>query len=710
MTVGTLFYEAALNGWKDDSTKLEPIHNVIQSSNNPTVCISNEKAARIWEDCIPAPPQHNYIHRKLGRNDGLKVYPYGAPELIILGRSVYGYLIVPCWSNSNLQTLQFIPPEKGDKLNLPDASFGDGYFMVGQVKNIIYICEGLGQAWAVNITGDAAAVCFGAGRMMWVAKKLRNEYPSVLLIVVSDRGKEEQSIDIAKAVNGMFVHMPGDKPKNYDINDYLKDYGEESLKSFLEKAKKLNVEEKGSTTGQNLSNCDALHDANKPRPLTELGNAWRMFDTNRDTVKYIPDMKKWIVWNGSSWKWDDGSTVRSIASKLPFKIYLEGATYLGDSEIFEKWAKKSQELRIMNASITLLSDFPEVRQSLSSIDSNSFLVGFNEARDVIDLKTGISRASLPSDYVTKSLAATVIGDASKAIRWAQFLEQIFEGDYEVIEWIQRFCGYLLTGSTQEQIFLFCFGYGANGKSVFSELLKEVMGDYGVVIPWETLSESRRQAGSATPDLATLIGKRFGICSETEDNRELAEGLVKGVVSGDSMTVRPLYAPPIEFKPNCKLVITGNHKPIIRGNDNGIWRRVRLVPFNRTFSPEDRDPHLLMKLKDEVPHILAWMVQGCLEWQKRGLADTPKIIRAATDCYQSDQDIIGTWLSERAAIAINGEVLSAELYRNYSGWCSDNGLRATSAVVFGRRLAERGFKVRQSNGKRLWSGLSLNRYS
>jgi P4 family phage/plasmid primase-like protien len=288
----------------------------------------------------------------------------------------------------------------------------------------------------------------------------------------------------------------------------------------------------------------------------------------------------------------------------------------------------------------------------------------------------------------------------------QFLEQIFDNDRALIDWLQRFCGYLLTGSTQEQMFLFCYGLGANGKSVFIKVLEHILGDYSRAIASETLSESKRQAGGATPDLAALIGARLVLCSETEDNTALAESLVKSLVSGDSMAVRQLYAAPVQFTPNFKLVMAGNHKPIVRGNDYGLWRRVRLVPFNRTFSPEERDPHLLAKLKAEIPHILAWMVAGCIAWQRQGLTDTPAAIRQATDAYQVDQDLTGRWLDECTVSLPHGETASGDLYANYKAWSLDNGLRPASAVALGRRLSERGYIVRQSHGKRLWCGLTL----
>jgi len=222
-----------------------------------------------------------------------------------------------------------------------------------------------------------------------------------------------------------------------------------------------------------------------------------------------------------------------------------------------------------------------------------------------------------------------------------------------------------------------------------------------------LGESKRAAGGATPDLAALIGARLVICSETEDNTAMAESLVKSLVSGDSMAVRHLYGAPIQFTPNFKLVMAGNHKPIVRGNDNGIWRRVRLVPFNRTFTPEERDPHLLTKLREETSHILAWMVQGCIEWQSVGLSATPSIIRQATDAYQVDQDLIGNWLNECATVDKYAETQASDLYANYKIWCLDNGLRPASAVSLGRRLSERGFFNRKSNGKKIWTGLTLS---
>ena len=191
---------------------------------------------QVWERCIAATPAEAYIHRKQGKPDGVKVYPASASPLVIRGQNVAGYLAVPCWSGEHLQTLQFIPPDGGDKLNLPGASFNDGFFTVGEITDCTYIAEGIGQAWAVNkATGAAAIVCFGAGRMMTVAKVLRDKYPAAGLVIVPDRGKEADAQKIAAAVAGQSVAMPTDKPSNYDANDYLQEAGAGALAALLER-------------------------------------------------------------------------------------------------------------------------------------------------------------------------------------------------------------------------------------------------------------------------------------------------------------------------------------------------------------------------------------------------------------------------------------------------------------------------------------------
>ncbi len=244
---GSLFATAFAQGWKDPS-KLRtkgsngtrpalPRSLPKQTPHKPIAQAASANAVAVWNRCIPATPAEPYIYRKQGKPDGLRVYPASAEKLIIAGENVTGYLVVPCYSpDGGLQTLQFIPPDGGDKLNLPGASFGDGFFTVGGITDRVYICEGIGQAWAVNqATSCTAVVCFGAGRMMTVAKVLRAKYPAARLVIVPDRGKEDDAEKIASAVAGQLIAMPADKPANYDANDYAHEFGTGALTDLLQR-------------------------------------------------------------------------------------------------------------------------------------------------------------------------------------------------------------------------------------------------------------------------------------------------------------------------------------------------------------------------------------------------------------------------------------------------------------------------------------------
>ena len=237
---GTLFHIARQNGFTDEigNRPALPIAKPAPVPQTPVKQAARTNAFEVWERCIPATIAEPYIDRKKGKPDGLRVYPASAPPLVIRGQNVAGYLVVPCWSGEHLQTLQFIPPGNGDKLNLTGAQFGDGFFTVGQITDCVYIVEGIGQAWAVKqATGCAAVCCFGAGRIATVAKTLRSQHPAARLVIVPDRGKESQAAKIAADVSGEWVAMPDDKPSNYDANDYLQEAGAGALTELLERVK-----------------------------------------------------------------------------------------------------------------------------------------------------------------------------------------------------------------------------------------------------------------------------------------------------------------------------------------------------------------------------------------------------------------------------------------------------------------------------------------
>lgn len=269
ITAATLFKYAADQGWRDDAyIKRKSRYTLNSKTKQPEKSIAAKGAAAIsekfnastiWKLCIAADLQHSYIYRKKGNAEGIRIYPSTAPTLNIGGQNVAGYLAIPCWSHGVLQTVQFIPPSEGKKLNLTGESFNDGYFTVGNITDTVYICEGIGQAWAcATATRKAAVLCFGSGRMKNVAEKLRQQYPKCLLTLVADKGKESQVETIAAGISGSFVKMPADKNSNYDANDYAEEFGIEALTDLLENQRQLPTMRFKLISGTELHNAPSM--------------------------------------------------------------------------------------------------------------------------------------------------------------------------------------------------------------------------------------------------------------------------------------------------------------------------------------------------------------------------------------------------------------------------------------------------------------------
>lgn len=444
-----------------------------------------ETALRIWSETYELDPAHGYVTRK-------GITPYCARQ------DSDGSVVLPVYGASGaLQSLQFIPSAVGKKKRFMfEGKANGGRLFIGTPTNgaPLVLVEGWATGCSIHeATGKAVVIGFSGSNLDDVAADLRRQFPDSPQQIAGDldaHGKGLEYAQAAAAAGGGVVFLPvfADGRDRGDFNDLHKDEGTDAVRRQLAAAPDTSSREVAPFMEPSLPKCDARDGTRDTRPLTEYGNAQRLFDANGDRLKYVHDAEMWVGWDGMAWEWDAGSGVRSLAARLPVTIYAEGAGHLNDSEHFARWARKSQEQRTINAAVSMLSDFAPVRLPLACVDADHFTVGFDQARQVIDLRNGTTRAAKPSDYVTKSLTSGTVGDASKVVRWVQFLEQVFDGDREIIDWMQRFTGYLLTGSTQEHLFLFCFGHGANGKSVFIELLKHIIGDYSRAIATETLSE------------------------------------------------------------------------------------------------------------------------------------------------------------------------------------------------------------------------------
>jgi P4 family phage/plasmid primase-like protien len=291
--------------------------------------------------------------------------------------------------------------------------------------------------------------------------------------------------------------------------------------------------------------------------------------------------------------------------------------------------------------------------------------------------------------------------------WKGFLGEVLT-DPETVEYVQRLAGYCLTGDVSEHAVVFCYGRGANGKSVLLNALLTLLGDYATQAPTSMLVSSQ---GERHPtELITLHGRRFVVCAEVPGGKAWNEELIKSISGGDPISARGMREDFWTFQPTHKLLRSGNHKPFVRGQDEGIWRRWHLLPFERTIPVPERDRKLPERLAAEMPGILAWAVQGALTWQRDGLKPSAKVL-AATSAYRTESDRLAPFIEERCTLDGHGITSRASLYRAYLTWSGEQGerhplsTRTFSELVRGKGVAE---CWTRENGKRCqgWRGIEL----
>jgi len=294
--------------------------------------------------------------------------------------------------------------------------------------------------------------------------------------------------------------------------------------------------------------------------------------------------------------------------------------------------------------------------------------------------------------------------AATCPRWEAFLARVLGGNLELIAFMQRAVGYSLTGHTGEQVLLMLFGDGANGKSTLIETIRAICGDYATQADFTSFV--KRNGEGPRNDLARLEGARFVAAVEADAGKPLSETTLKQITGGDVITARYLFHEYFEFTPRFKLWLACNHAPNISGTDEGIWRRIRLVPFETTIPESERDPDLVAKLKHELPGILAWAVRGAMDWYWERLGAPPEV-RTATAEYRREMDNFGPFFDEWIIIDPTKEESTGVLYTYYAEWCALEGRPQGSRTAFGTVLRRRGFESdRRTKGRRVWVGLAL----
>jgi putative DNA primase/helicase len=450
---------------------------------------------------------------------------------------------------------------------------------------------------------------------------------------------------------------------------------------------------------------NALHELIEKPDLpsnTDLGNARRLVLAEGKDIHYSYCSKKWFVWDGRKWAADEAGEIHRRAKRTVRAMLQEAATLEDDQKrnILVAHEQRSESEGRLNAMISLARSEPGVSVRPADCDSDPMIL--NCLNGTIDLKTGTLREHCRHDLASK--IAPVESDPSAVCpTWLKFLDTITGHSMELNLYLQRCAGYSLTGDTNEHALVLLYGTGANGKSTFLEVLRFVLGDYAQSADFQSLMVSQGQ--SVRNDLAKLNGARFVTATESEDGKRMAENVVKQLTGGDTITTRFLYQDYFEFEPQFKLWLGTNHKPVIRGQDVGIWRRIRLIPFTVSIPLDEQDHDLKRKLKLEAPGILNWAIEGLAQWRTNGLQE-PAVVKDATKEYRADQDVIGHFLDARCIEEVGVKSSARSLYTAYKEWAQESNEWTMSERRFSTVLTERGLKKVRHGAGIMWEGIAI----
>lgn len=452
-------------------------------------------------------------------------------------------------------------------------------------------------------------------------------------------------------------------------------------------------------------------DVTVSRNATDLGNAERLAARYGSDLRFVPRMGKWLVWDGARWAGDETGRVHQYAKETVRAIYDEAAELPDRDErkAMIQHALKSEHDARLRAMISRVQYEPGIAARTAELDANPWRLAV--ANGTVDLRRGALDAHRREDLITK-LVPIEFDPSATCARWDSFLSQIMGGDPDLVAFLQRAVGYSLTGDTGEQCLFFLHGSGANGKSTFLDLLRTLLGDYAVQADFATFLETTQQKGGPRNDIAGLAGARLVTSSEVGEGRRLAESVVKTLTGGDVVSARFLYHEQFEFRPQFKLWLAANHKPVIRGTDYAMWRRVKLVPFKVEIPEADRDQQLAVQLRRELPGILRWAVEGCQAWLEFGL-QVPAIVQEATAGYREESDVLGAFLSDMCVLSDSPYhmVRASVLYDAYRRWAEAGGEFVMSQTAFGRRLQDRGIgSIKSGTGSgrlKYRTGIRLN---
>jgi len=440
----------------------------------------------------------------------------------------------------------------------------------------------------------------------------------------------------------------------------------------------------------------------------DVRNAAFFADSYVGELAYIPQQERWMQWQNSRWEMCLNGEEVERAKEVCQALYVAaGAKLSEDPEKGQKYVREAVQAHLLprlKAMLDLAKSDPKLVVPISQLDKKPLLLGVRNG--VVDLRRKRLLPNEPDYFITRYCDAEFDPNAQCPI-WLRFLDDVFRGDAATIDAVQLLLGYTLTGYSREEIMIFCVGFGANGKSIFSNVVSAIMGEYSRTAPSSLLAARRSDDHGARNDLAMLDGARLVSINELPGGMRLDEQVVKQLAGREPISARFLHKEFFTYEPRFTPWVRTNHKPIVKGDDDGIWRRLVILPFRRNFAPHEQDPHLEGKLLKERDGILGWMVEGAQRYLREGLKISPAMKMEQAQ-YRKASDMLGEFLDECTDAALGARVEQQPLFTSWQDWCKDNGVQPGSKKTFTERLNERGYPAQQSNGKRYYQGLRNSR--
>jgi len=572
----------------------------------------------------------------------------------------------------------------------------------------VLVTEGPSDALTAYAAGFAAIAVRGAslGRNDALKRTLAAGLRGKKVIVCGDNDRAGidfgRSLSAALAGEGIDVAVMSLPEGIGDLNEWFTSDRESfatGLAGAVRNAKQAAID--------HVAVDDDTDEAEPKFQFTDLGNSRRLRHHLGGLVRFVPEIG-FLLWTGKVWAFDTHDRVRTAAHEVVeaildsgFKLEEEGDV---DAGAVISWGKRSQSTRALDSMIRECQALPGVAMHVDQLDGDYDLLAV--ANGVVNLRTGLLGPHDPELFISKIIDVNYRPEA-KANRWVGFLEEIFPDMPGMPSYMQRLIGYGITGHTSEQCFAVMYGRGANGKSVFNDTLSRLFADVTTTTPFSTF-ESKPGGGGIPNDVAALMGARLVVASEGDAAAPMNESTIKRLTGSDLVTARFMRKEFFSFRPTFLILLATNHKPRFRGADEGLWRRVKLIPFKRYFEEEDRDHYLTDKLIAESEGILAWAVAGAVDWSRDGLQDPDSVVNATAD-YRGTSDALGGFYPGMITDSPGGRATALEVYRAYLEWCDEQltpeKLRWSKIALAGA-LEERGIMRKRTNSGQVWTDIAV----